>query len=216
VVYEDEHLIVLDKPAGLLTSTVPSERRPTALAMLRAYMSVVRPRARVGLVHRLDRDASGLLVFALSQMALAALKRQFADRTAGRVYAAVVARPMKPREGTIRSWLVEYADGTVHATKDRSMGNEAITHYKTLNQRTSGDAGYRALLRVSLETGRKHQIRAHLAEANNPIVGDRTYYGDPAPRLMLAAIELKFQHPLDESPQLFEIGLPPALSAQLC
>ena len=103
IVYEDDDLVVIDKPPGLLTSTVPTERRPTALAILRAYMATHRPRARVGLVHRLDRDASGLLVFSLNNAALASLKRQFAERTAGRVYAAVLAKRMKPPEGTIRS-----------------------------------------------------------------------------------------------------------------
>lgn len=214
IVYEDDHLIVVDKPAGLLTSTVPSEKRPTALAMLRTYMAAIRPRARVGLIHRLDRDASGLLVFALSHPALASLKKQFAERTAGRVYAAVISSSLKPKEATIRSWLVEYADGTVHATKDRSLGDEAITHYKTVGERGSRD-DYRALLRVSLETGRKHQIRAHLAEAGVPIVGDRVYGGIDAPRLMLAAIELKLQHPKDGRMRQFEIDLAEPIASQL-
>ena len=87
IIHEDDDLLVVNKPAGLLTSTTPGEKRPTALAMIRDYATRAKPKARVGLIHRLDRDASGLLVFGMSQRALASLKKQFAERTAGRVYA---------------------------------------------------------------------------------------------------------------------------------
>ena len=209
VVHLDDHLLVIDKPAGLLTSTVPTEKRPTAIALLRAHAVAMLPRARVGLVHRLDRDASGLLVFSLSPAAHAALKRQFADRSAGRIYHAVVHGQPRATEGRIDAALAEYADGTVHLSKHLKHARSAITHYQTLA--TGID---RSLLRVKLETGRKHQIRAHLASIGHPIVGDTLYTGPPADRLMLAAVELSLEHPSGgrqrytvESPECFALAL---------
>jgi 23S rRNA pseudouridine1911/1915/1917 synthase len=187
IVFEDRDILVIDKPAGLLTSTVPREKRPTALAMVRQYSTD----SRIGLIHRLDREASGLLVFAKNAMAFASLKKQFANHTAGRIYLAIVSPLPKKTEGRIESRLIESADGTVHTTTHRGAGQEAITHFRQIERKAD-----RALLRVELETGRKHQIRAHLSEMGSPIVGDTTYGGLPHPRgLMLAAVELQLDHP---------------------
>jgi 23S rRNA-/tRNA-specific pseudouridylate synthase len=158
--------------------------------LLREHAARALPRAHVGLVHRLDRDASGLLVFSLSSRAHAALKAQFADRSAGRSYHAIVAAPPKPPRGTIDFSLAEHADGTVHRSTHTKYAQPAVTHYETL---AAADRG--ALLRVTLETGRKHQIRAHLAGIGRPILGDTVYGGPPATRLMLAAVELRLDHP---------------------
>ncbi|MBC7782277.1 MAG: RluA family pseudouridine synthase [Burkholderiales bacterium] len=207
VVYEDDQLLVVDKPSGLLTSTVPTEKRPTALALVREYMAVKQPRAKVGLIHRLDRDASGLLVFSLTADAYGSLKKQFFDHSAERVYAAIVRGVLEPAVGTIRSRLVEFVDGTVHSTKSNSRGDLAVTHYQTTSVRDG-----RSLLRIKLETGRKHQIRAHCAERGHPIMGDPLYAGAEAPRLMLAAIELHLDHPTTGLRQKFKIGLPTALA----
>jgi len=187
LVYEDEDLLVVDKPAGLLTSTVAREKRPTALAIVRAYVRDHSPKVRVGLIHRLDRDASGLLVFSKSTQAYESLKSQFYHRTAGRVYLAITAIRPEPMCGTIESSLVEWADGTVHSTRQAGKGEPAITHYELIEDRQE-----RHLLRITLQTGRKHQIRAHLKERGWPIVGDKQYGGTPADRLMLAAVELSF------------------------
>lgn len=209
IVHEDADLIVIDKPAGLLTSTVPREKRPTALAAVRAWAAVRHPKASVGLIHRLDREASGLLVFSLNREAFASLKQQFFEHTARRVYAAIVDRPLNPPQGTIHSRLVEYVDGTVHATRT-SRGEPAVTHYAT----TATVNGLH-LLRVTLETGRKHQIRAHLQQQNSPILGDTLYGGSPASRLMLAAIELELRHPRDGAVRTFQIPLPEPIAARM-
>jgi 23S rRNA pseudouridine1911/1915/1917 synthase len=201
IVFEDRDILVIDKPAGLLTSTGPREKRPTALAIAREYL----PDARVGLVHRLDREASGLLVFAKNAAALASLKKQFAAHSAGRIYLAVVSPPPKKTQGRIQSRLIELADGSVHTTTRRGRGREAVTHFREIHRR-----GDRATLRVQLQTGRKHQIRAHLSEMGSPIVGDRAYGGLPHPAgLMLAAVELQLDHPHSGKRITFKID-PPA------
>lgn len=232
IVYEDADLLVVNKPAGLLTSTVPREPRPTLLAKVRDHlMGVGAPQvggrrrkrtptdtegddggtetgaARVGLIHRLDRDASGLLVFSKTDAAYHALKTQFFHHDVERVYHAVVRGRMNPPAGRIESRLVERTDGTVHSTKQFGKGEVAVTLYETV--RTSPRL---SLLRVTLQTGRKHQIRVHLAESGSPIVGDRVYGNAEidalAPRLMLAAIRLGLVHPRTGKPALFEAPLP--------
>ena len=195
IVHEDADLLVVDKPAGLLASTVPGERRPTLLAAVRAYVTAREPRARVGLIHRLDRDASGLLVFSKNDLAYQSLKTQFFHHSVERIYLALTDGVPTPRAGRIESRLEERADGTVYSKRGRhtaGKGERAVTHYEVIES-----AKKRALVRVKLETGRKHQIRVHLAERGTPIVGDAMYgkEGSDAPRLMLAAMKLGFTHP---------------------
>jgi RluA family pseudouridine synthase len=206
IVHEDADVLVVDKPPGMLTSTVPGERRPTLLAAVRAYILAGDPRARVGLIHRLDRDASGLLVFSKSDLAYHSLKTQFFKHTVERVYLALTAGVPNPRSGRIESRLQERADGTVYSTREPGKGERAITHYEVIEH-----AGKRALVRVRLETGRKHQIRVHLSERQAPIVGDGMY-GDaesgPSLRLMLAALKLGFTHPRGGKPVVYEIDAP--------
>ena len=204
LVLDDADFLVIDKPAGLLTSTVPNERRPTAWAKVQRHLEANEPGARPGLVHRLDRDASGLLVFSKTPAAYDSLKQQFFRHTVERVYVAVTHGIPTPSEGRITSMLVELPDGKVRTSRKPNAGQRAITDYRTV-ERGGGLAG----IRVQLETGRKHQIRAHLSERGVPIVGDRVYgKADGAPRLMLAAVRLGFTHPRTGRPVLAEIPVP--------
>jgi 23S rRNA pseudouridine1911/1915/1917 synthase len=205
IFHEDADILVVDKPAGLLTSTVPGERRPTLLAAVRAYVSSRDPRARVGLIHRLDRDASGLLVFSKSDHAYHSLKTQFFHHAVERVYLAITDGVPNPRQGRIESRLEERADGTVYSTSKPDQGERAITRYDVVEV-----VRKRALVRVTLETGRKHQIRVHLAQRRSPIAGDRIYgkQDAPAPRLMLAAVKLGFTHPRTGERVEFEVKPP--------
>lgn len=205
IVYEDLDLIVVDKPAGLLTSTVARERRPTLLAAVRAHVAKSDARARVGLIHRLDRDASGLLVFSKNNQAYRSLKSQFFHHSVTREYAAVVDGTPTPLKGRIESRLAERADGVVHTTTRLNHGQIAITDYEVLK----AEAG-KSFLRVTLHTGRKHQIRVHLAGRGVPIVGDQVY-GPSAHklgRLMLTATRLVIQHPRTGKPSEFVLPLP--------
>lgn len=192
VVFEDADLLVIDKPHGFITSSGPNDRRATIFNVLVEHYAKIDDRIQVGLIHRLDKDASGLLVFSKSPGAFESLKAQFADKSARRTYHAIVAGSPEPKDDTIRNLLVEFADGTVHETKNTQHGEEAITHYRTLEKR-----GKHTLLEVRLETGRKHQIRVHLANLATPIAGDPLYHphANQAPRLMLVAVELQLEHP---------------------
>ena len=223
VVYEDDDVLVVDKPAGLLTSTVPREPRPTLLAQVRRHVEATVPKrrreVRVGLIHRLDRDACGLLVFYKTHEAYRSLKQQFFDHTVQRVYTAVLEGVPTPRAGRIESRLVERADGTVYSTRRRGEGVSAVTDYEVVDVR-----GARSLVRVTLHTGRKHQIRVHLSERGTPILGDTMYRRreqggggpttQPAPqRLMLAATTLSFTHPRSGKRVTFERPAPKAFAA---
>jgi 23S rRNA pseudouridine1911/1915/1917 synthase len=205
IVHEDDDILVIDKPPGLLTSTVPREKRPTALAAVREYVSAKHPKAQVGLIHRLDRDASGLLVFSKNHEAYLSLKRQFFEHSVDRVYLALVHGTPNPRAGTIDTNLIERADGSVHSTREPKRNAErAVTHYETLDS-----TGRRSLLRVRLETGKKHQIRAHLSERGVPIVNDPIYSDQkPSGRLMLAAVELRLNHPRTGNRMTFQSTAP--------
>jgi 23S rRNA pseudouridine1911/1915/1917 synthase len=205
IVHEDEDVLVVVKPPGLLTSTVARERRPTAIGVIRNYLADREPRARPGVVHRLDRDASGLLVFSKNNAAHRALKRQFFAHSVEREYLAVVHGKVEPPKGVIESYLVELSDGSVRDTRNPGKGQKAVTEYQVLRQKPK-----MALVRVILQTGRKHQIRAHFAQRKNPVVGDSVYEGPQkaGTRLLLVAVKLAFDHPGSGERVTFEIPPP--------
>src|SRR2546423_8113139 len=192
IIHEDEDVLVVNKPPGLLTSTTVRERRATAIEVVRNYLADREPRARAGIVHRLDRDASGLLVFSKNNQAHQSLKRQFFAHTVLREYLAVVHGKVLPPKGRIESNLVELKDGSCRYTHAPGKGQNAVTEYVVVKQ---GEK--MALVSVKLQTGRKHQIRAHFAQRKNPVVGDSMYEGPQPPKamLLLAAVKLGFDHP---------------------
>lgn len=215
IIFEDDDILVVNKPAGLLTSTVPRERRATLLAMVRehvesAYRRGSRLRARVGVIHRLDRDASGLLVFSKNNDAYVSLKRQFFHHDVERIYSVIVHGVPTPRSGKIESRLLELPDGRVVTTRQHAKGQLAVTEYEVIEV-----AKPYSLLRVRLHTGRKHQIRSHLAQRGTPVVNDAMYdpARKPAGRLMLAATELGITHPGSSRRLTFRIDLPNELRA---
>jgi 23S rRNA pseudouridine1911/1915/1917 synthase len=198
IMYEDESLVVIDKPPGLLTVSERADGRPSAWSVLRSWYAERGKRTEPMLVHRLDATASGLLVFAKSEAVARSLKDLFASHVVDRHYAAVVEGALPGAEGVCESALVE---SMLPPHRVRSLrpndGEEAhgaarasLTRWRRLASRGALHA-----LEVRLETGRKHQIRVHLAEAGFPIVGDELYGGRKHRRLLLHAWVLGFLHP---------------------
>ncbi|HET9217960.1 MAG TPA: RNA pseudouridine synthase [Terriglobia bacterium] len=192
VVAEDDSIIVINKPAGLLTIATDKEKVKTAYAMLRAYLNSKQRPEKVFIVHRLDREASGLIVFAKSIESKERLQDQFKDHSAGRSYIAVVEGRVKEDQFTVRSYLAENAAYRVYTTDNKKRGKLAVTHVKVLKRNSK-----RSLIEVRLETGRKHQIRVQLADRGHPIVGDKDYgsVSNPFRRLALHGERLEFIHP---------------------
>jgi 23S rRNA pseudouridine1911/1915/1917 synthase len=213
IVYEDESIIVVNKPGGLLTIATDAEKTRTAYAYLNAYVRERSPRgdARIFIVHRLDRDTSGLLIFARTEAAKTSLQRHWKAVT--KKYNAVVEGIPENPHGTLRSALVESSSLRVHSTDEpRDDAKSAVTHYRVLRKGAEN-----ALLELTLDTGRKNQIRVQLAEAGHPIVGDEKYGAatDPARRLALHATELNFRHPESGESLSFRSPLPEKLRAVL-
>jgi 23S rRNA pseudouridine1911/1915/1917 synthase len=210
IVYEDKDLLVANKPAGLLTMATDREKRRTLYALLREHLKGRRPPESLYIVHRLDREASGLLVFAKSEAAKQNLQGQFKEHDAARSYVAVVEHRMVQDQCTLQSYLAETAAFRCYSADDPAKGKLAITHVKV--QRRSSR---RTLVEVQLETGRKHQIRVHLAEQGYPIVGDQVYgsKADPIKRLALHAARLAFRHPTTGKPMEFQCPPPACLVA---
>ena len=200
IIYSDAHICIYNKPVGLITSTTRDERRPTAIRELEKYIDRTEPAGQIYLVHRLDRDASGLLIFARDVQSLADLKIQFRRHTITRRY-RVWVHGSPPPTGELTDNLTEGADGRVER---RPSGKPARLHYRVLASR-----GTSSLLEVDLYTGRKHQIRVQLAARGWPVLGDRVYgKPDGQKRLLLHATDLIIDHPAGRQRMAFRSPLP--------
>jgi 23S rRNA pseudouridine1911/1915/1917 synthase len=206
--FEDATLIVIDKPPDLLTIASEAEQEKTAYFQLTHYLRTSsRARERVWIVHRLDRETSGLMVFAKTPEAKSILQTGW-DEVEKR-YQAVIEGFLPNDNGTFQSWLDETNPIKVFSVPRSTTTRHAVTHYRVL-KRNRG----RTLVELTLETGRRHQIRVHLADAGCPVVGD-TKYGaktNPAKRLGLHAWMLRFPHPVTHQEHRFESSLPAELA----
>jgi 23S rRNA pseudouridine1911/1915/1917 synthase len=205
VVYEDDALIAIDKPAGLLTVATADEKTDTAFARLRADLEA-RKAGRPFVVHRLDRETSGLLLFARTAEVRDRLQANWP--AVAKTYLAVTEGTPRPPDGVIDNFLTEGRSLRVRAGRPGPGAKRAVSRYRVV-----GEHGRYALVEVTLETGRKHQIRVHLAGLECPVVGDRVYGAatDPARRLGLHAWRLAFDHPVTGHRVELELSLPPAL-----
>jgi len=214
IVYQDADLVVVEKPTGLLTATDEKETRPTVLAILGSMLEKRGAKQRVYLVHRLDKDASGLLVLARGIPALADLKRQFRTHSIIREYELIVHGEPQNSRGRLRNNLLEAADRSMKICPPK-QGKPAVLDYFVL--RCSGS---RTMVRCRLYTGRKHQIRAQFAAISHPVLGD-TVYGKPADkqggegRLALHAVRLSLVHPRTKKTMDFKSPIPVAISRQM-
>lgn len=211
VVFEDEHLIVVNKKAGYLTVPNNPGDTHTLVGAVKTHVNRGQARGRpVAIVHRLDRDTSGLLVFGKNARVGDQLKEQFADRKPERVYVAIVSGRVKDATGTIQSYLATDKDLNQRSVEDSDDGKLAITHYRVAE--TFKDA---TMVRVTLETGRRNQIRVHFAEMGHPILGEQRYEVEdarhrlwPHKRLALHAEVLGFTHPVTRKVLRFEVPAP--------
>lgn len=199
LVHEDPDLLVVDKPPGLLTIATEHERDRTAYRLLREYLAGGHPPGRPFVVHRLDRETSGLVVFATSPAVKRHLQSQFEARAVARIYVAVVEGRVEADRGTLDSWLsqdralrVRVARGAPPGARGRAKSRRGITHYTVRERRRDA-----TVLELRLDTGRRHQIRVQLAHLGHPIVGDPVHgtRRDPVGRLCLHAVRLGFVHP---------------------
>ena len=205
LVYEDEDLIVIDKPSGLLTIATDKEKRKTAYAFLSSYVKRDNPENKIFIIHRLDRETSGLLMFAKNETIKKKIQEDWTGTIDQRTYVGVVEGEVQQEEGTIVSWLQESKAFIVYSSQNSQHGQKSITHYKKLQANKNF-----SLLQINLETGRKHQIRVHMQDINHPIIGDNKYGSSQSPlrRMGLHAQVLAFTHPKTGKMCRFETEIP--------
>jgi len=205
ILYEDNDIIVVDKPAGLLTVGTNTDKTRTVQYILTDYVRKGSPKSRnrVFVVHRLDQWTSGVLVFAKSEEVKLALQAQWKETQ--KKYLAIVHGRLLQKEGIITSYLAENKAYVVYSTTDATKGKLAHTAYKVLKE-----TGQFSLLEVGLLTGRKNQIRVHLADKGHPIAGDRKYgkAEDGCKRLALHSKSISFKHPTTGRQMTFETKVP--------
>ncbi len=204
IVYEDDSILVIDKPPGLLSIATDEEKERTAYRILSEYVQERDPKARVFIVHRLDKETSGLMMFAKTEVVKKHLQDNWKDVILERSYIALVEGAVKEKQGTINTWLKESSTKTMYVSRP-GEGLNAITHYQVIEQTSEY-----SLLAVQLETGRKNQIRVHMQSIGHSVVGDKRYGSRKRPitRLGLHAKILAFKHPVTGEVLRFETKIP--------
>lgn len=219
VVYEDDALIVVEKKNGLLTVPVKADSKETTVfSILKEYVRKQSHRNTVHVVHRLDRETSGLLVFAKSPELQEYMRTYWRQLVTKRSYVALVEGKLEKNEGKITSWLTEDSRTALVSSSPVDNGGQlAITNYKVLKESAlqTDEADLKteySLVELNLETGRTNQIRVHMASMGHPVVGDRKYgsgnESSPIDRLCLHARVLEFIHPMTEKKVRFEAPMP--------
>ena len=222
LIYEDRDILVVDKMATLLTVSTDSVTENTAYYILTEYVRKGNPKSRnrLFIVHRLDRDTSGILVFAKSEQAKNYLQEEWSRFK--KIYSAVVHGSLQKKEGIISTYLAENVAHKMYTTNDPKKGKLAKTGYKVLKESEKF-----SLLEIDLITGKKHQIRVHLSEKGHPVAGDKVYgvtekgkgkgrrRGDGVKRLMLHAASITLLHPHTKKTMTFDAPIPALFNALL-
>lgn len=205
VLFEDDYLIVINKPSGLLTIATDDEKQETAYRLVSDYLKSRSAKARVFVLHRLDRDTSGVMMFAKNQEIQSKMQQNWDEEVVNRQYQAVVEGRLRNPEGILNDWLVENKNGLVHVSHKPGVGKQAITKFQSVK----ANAEY-SLLSLTLETGRKNQIRVQLAHIGYPVAGDKKYGAKTSPlkRLALHACTLVFKHPVTGKEMSFKTPTP--------
>jgi len=206
IIFEDQYLIVVEKKEGLLTVSTGISDETTAFSILKNYVKKSSPQNRIYVVHRLDRETSGVILFAKTKEIQLALQENWHRVVTRRVYVALVEGNVEKEKDTIITWLTEHEKSLkIHSSSTDNGGQQAITHYRKIK---SNDKF--SLLEIELETGRKNQIRVHMQGIGHPIVGDKKYGSTVSPiaRLGLHARILAFIHPMSLENVSFETPVP--------
>lgn len=204
--YEDDDIIVVYKGYGLLSvATDNNKSKETAYSILRDYLKRKDPRNKLFVVHRLDQQTSGLMMFAKNQHAKDTMQHNWNNMVISRTYVAVVEGRLDQQEGVVQSYLAENSAHEVYSTKRPEDGKLAVTRYKVLDERPAF-----SLVELSLDTGRKNQIRVHMKDLGHPISGDKRYGARTSPihRMALHARTLRFVHPVTRKDMNFTSSIP--------
>jgi len=206
IIFEDSQIIVINKDKGLLSVSTEKENEKTAFRILSNYLKQADPKNQLFVVHRLDRETSGIMLFAKNMEVKKYLQSDWKTNVMDRCYYVVVEGEVKSNIGTIHSWLAENKNYQVYSTDNPNIGQEAETHYKVINR----NKDY-SLLEVRLSTGRKNQIRVHMKDLGHSVIGDKKYGAtQPSPinRLGLHAFLLSFKHPTNGEKMKFDTPIP--------
>jgi 23S rRNA pseudouridine1911/1915/1917 synthase len=204
IIYEDDDIIVINKPAGLLSIATDNEKEMTAYSLVSDYLKSRNKHNKVFVIHRLDKDTSGVLMLSKKESIKDMLQDNWNEIVKKRGYIAVVEGKIS-KDGTIRSWLKETKTNLVYSSNKEGDGKEAITNYHVIK-----NSDNYSLLEIDIKTGRKNQIRVHMKDINHSIIGDRKYGStiDPLKRLGLHANVLELIHPLTKKVLHFEAQVP--------
>lgn len=203
ILYEDKDILVIDKPYGLLTVATGKNEDITAYRLASAYVKTQDTKNKIFVVHRLDKDTSGVLMFAKSERAKAEYQSKWNELVSDRTYVAIVEGQPKKKSGTIKTFLQQNKTNHMYST---SSGQEAITNYEVIKESEN-----HSILKVNIDTGRKNQIRVHMSDMGTPIIGDKKYDAKTSPlkRLGLHAYRLIIKNPKTKKNMTFISPLPP-------
>ncbi|CAM3142981.1 RluA family pseudouridine synthase [Filibacter tadaridae] len=212
ILHEDDDIIVITKDSGILSVAAKDQHEMTAYKQLKEYVKESNPYNKVFVVHRLDKDTSGIMLFAKSEDIKKKLQENWQEVVKERLYTTLVEGNVKKDQGKISSWLTESKTFKVYSSQVDNGGQHAITHYKKIRSNKNF-----TLLEVELETGRKNQIRVHMEELGHPVVGDKKYGSTVSPikRLGLHATALALVHPRTGELMRFHSAAPQNFSTKL-
>lgn len=199
IIYEDKHIVVVNKKAGLLTISTSKEREKTLYHMVSEYVKSINKNNNIFIIHRLDKDTSGIVIFAKNEKIKKLYQNNWNNITKSRKYIAIVEGILEKKEDTLRSYLEENEKGYVYTS---SKGKLAITKYKVIKENNKY-----SLLDIEIKTGRKNQIRVQLKEIGNPIVGD-SKYGNKGKYMYLCANELEVIDPITNKIRKYKVDIP--------
>ncbi len=205
IVFEDPHIMIIEKQAGLLSIATATEKEQTAYSILSDHVKKRDSKNKVFVLHRLDRETSGVMMFAKSEKVQQLLQKAWKEAVLERTYVVVVEGMVTKEEGTITSWLTESKAFIMYSSRTPNDGQKAITHYRVLKKNK-----HYSLLEVELETGRKNQIRVHMKDIGHSVIGDKKYGATKHPigRIGLHARVLAFKHPITGEVVRYETDIP--------